>query len=155
MHLLSKVVKGKYVVLKRTDEDRKDWQKLLKSWKSYTCFSADYLNEWHSEEYLFWFSWTFFCIMVHLYPRPLFLTKDQRNNRWDRGHFDPPDVRRLRQGRSFNIHITHITATFCRTRTEGHRYTVESLKCIYHKVYIFSDSVATLSAEIRLKCLKF
>jgi len=30
MHLLSKVVKGKYVVLKRTAEDRKDWQKLLR-----------------------------------------------------------------------------------------------------------------------------
>jgi len=41
-HLLSDLMSGKYV---RTAEDRKDWQKLFKSWKSYTCFSADYSNE--------------------------------------------------------------------------------------------------------------
>jgi len=31
MHLLSDVMKGKYVALKRTAEDRKEWQKLLKA----------------------------------------------------------------------------------------------------------------------------
>jgi len=36
MHLLSDLMKGKYVALKRTAEDRKEWQKLLR---------ADYLNE--------------------------------------------------------------------------------------------------------------
>jgi len=44
MLLLSYLMNGKYVALKRTAEDRKEWQ----SWKSYTCFSADYLNEWCS-----------------------------------------------------------------------------------------------------------
>jgi len=28
MHLLSDLMKGKYVAVKRTAEDRKDWQKL-------------------------------------------------------------------------------------------------------------------------------
>jgi len=31
MHLLSDLVKGKYVALKRTAEDRKEWQKLLRA----------------------------------------------------------------------------------------------------------------------------
>ena len=31
MHLLSDVMKGKYVALKRTAEDRKEWQKLLRA----------------------------------------------------------------------------------------------------------------------------
>jgi len=30
MHLLSDLMKGKYVALKRTGEDRKEWQKLLR-----------------------------------------------------------------------------------------------------------------------------
>jgi len=30
MHLLSDVIKGKHVAVKRTAEDRKEWQKLLK-----------------------------------------------------------------------------------------------------------------------------
>jgi len=30
MHLLSELMKGKYVALKRTAEDRKEWQKLLR-----------------------------------------------------------------------------------------------------------------------------
>jgi len=42
MHLLNDLMKGKYVALKRTAEDRKKGQKLKKNWKSYTCFSADY-----------------------------------------------------------------------------------------------------------------
>jgi len=45
MHLLSDLMKARYVALKRTAEDRKEWQKLFKSWKSHTCFSADYSNE--------------------------------------------------------------------------------------------------------------
>jgi len=40
----------KYVALKRTAEDRKEWQK-LKSWKSYTCFLADYLNHHHHNRF--------------------------------------------------------------------------------------------------------
>jgi len=44
MHLLSDLMRGKYVALKRTAEDRKEWWKCVKSWKSYTCFSADYLS---------------------------------------------------------------------------------------------------------------
>jgi len=31
MHLLSDLMKGKYVALKRTAEDRKEWQKLLRA----------------------------------------------------------------------------------------------------------------------------
>ena len=31
MHLLSELMKGKYVALKRTAEDRKEWQKLLRA----------------------------------------------------------------------------------------------------------------------------
>jgi len=31
MHLLSDLMKGKYVALVRTAEDRKDWQKLLRA----------------------------------------------------------------------------------------------------------------------------
>jgi len=31
MHLLSDVMKGEYVALKRTAEDRKDWQKSLRA----------------------------------------------------------------------------------------------------------------------------
>jgi len=31
MHLLNDLMKGKYVALKRTAEDRKEWQKLLKA----------------------------------------------------------------------------------------------------------------------------
>jgi len=31
MHLLSDLMKGKYVALKRTVEDRKEWQKLLRA----------------------------------------------------------------------------------------------------------------------------
>jgi len=42
MHLMSDLMKGKYVAVKRIAEDRKEWQKLL---ESYTCFSTDYLNE--------------------------------------------------------------------------------------------------------------
>ena len=30
MHLLSNLMKGRYVALKRTAEDRKEWQKLLR-----------------------------------------------------------------------------------------------------------------------------
>jgi len=30
MHLLSDLMKGKYMALKRTAEDRKEWQKLLR-----------------------------------------------------------------------------------------------------------------------------
>jgi len=43
MHLLNDLMRGKYLALKRTVEDRKKGQKLKKNWKSYTCFSADYL----------------------------------------------------------------------------------------------------------------
>jgi len=35
MHLLSDLMKGKYVALRRTAEDRKEWQKLLRA-GSYT-----------------------------------------------------------------------------------------------------------------------
>jgi len=42
MHLPSDLMKED-VALERTAEDRKEWQKNVKSWKSYTCFSADYL----------------------------------------------------------------------------------------------------------------
>jgi len=31
MHLLSNLVNGKYVTLKRTAEDKKEWQKLLRA----------------------------------------------------------------------------------------------------------------------------
>jgi len=31
IHLLCDLMKGKYVVFKRTDEDRKDWQRLLRA----------------------------------------------------------------------------------------------------------------------------
>ena len=31
MHLLSDLMKGEYVALKRTAEDRKEWQKLLRA----------------------------------------------------------------------------------------------------------------------------
>jgi len=31
VHLLSDLMKGKYVALKRTAEDRKEWQKLLRA----------------------------------------------------------------------------------------------------------------------------
>jgi len=31
MHLLSDLMKGKYAALKRTAEDRKEWQKLLRT----------------------------------------------------------------------------------------------------------------------------
>jgi len=31
MHLLSKLMKGNYVTLKGTAEDRKEWQKLLRA----------------------------------------------------------------------------------------------------------------------------
>jgi len=31
MHLMSDLMKGKYVALKRTAEDRKEWQKLLRA----------------------------------------------------------------------------------------------------------------------------
>ena len=41
MHLLSDLIKRKYVALKSWD--RKEWQKLKR--KSYTCFSADYLKK--------------------------------------------------------------------------------------------------------------
>jgi len=43
MHLLSDLMKGKYAAPKRTAEDRKKVAEIVKSWKSYTCFSADYL----------------------------------------------------------------------------------------------------------------
>jgi len=31
MHLLSNLMKGKFVVLERTTEDKKEWQKLLRA----------------------------------------------------------------------------------------------------------------------------
>jgi len=31
MHLLSSLMKGKYVALKRIGEDRKEWQKLIRA----------------------------------------------------------------------------------------------------------------------------
>jgi len=31
MHLLSDLMKGKYVALRRTAEDRKEWQKLIRT----------------------------------------------------------------------------------------------------------------------------
>jgi len=31
MHLLSDLIKGKYVALKRTAEDRKEWQRLIRT----------------------------------------------------------------------------------------------------------------------------
>jgi len=37
------------VVLKRTAEDRKDWQKLKRA-GAYTCFSEDYLKKIEEEE---------------------------------------------------------------------------------------------------------
>jgi len=42
MHLLCDMMKQKYVAVKRTAEDKKE---IVKSWKSYTCFSADYLKK--------------------------------------------------------------------------------------------------------------
>jgi len=49
MHLMSDLMKAKYVALKRTAEDRKEWQKLLRAaWKCYTCFSVDYLMMAHT-----------------------------------------------------------------------------------------------------------
>jgi len=45
MHLMSDLMKGKYVALKRTAEDRKEWQKLLRAGSRTASFSADYLNE--------------------------------------------------------------------------------------------------------------
>jgi len=44
MHLLSNLMKGKYVALKRTARQERVAE-VVRSWKSYTCFSADYLNE--------------------------------------------------------------------------------------------------------------
>jgi len=46
MCLLSDLMKGKYVAIIRTAEDRKEWQKLLRA-GSYTPASQqnDYLNE--------------------------------------------------------------------------------------------------------------
>jgi len=46
MHLLRNQMKGKYVALKRTAEDRKEWQQLHRAGsQSYKCFSADYLKK--------------------------------------------------------------------------------------------------------------
>jgi len=45
MHLLIDLMKGKYVALK----DRERVAEIDKSWKSYTCFSADYLNMFVTE----------------------------------------------------------------------------------------------------------
>jgi len=39
------MMKGKYMALKRIAEGRKEWQIIGKSWKSCTCFSADYLKK--------------------------------------------------------------------------------------------------------------
>jgi len=39
MHLLSDLIKGKYVALKRTAERMAE---IVKSWKSYMCFLVDY-----------------------------------------------------------------------------------------------------------------
>jgi len=38
MHLLSNLMKGKYVALERTAEDKKEWQKLKRA-RSYTSAS--------------------------------------------------------------------------------------------------------------------
>ena len=46
MHLLSDLMKGKYVVLKRTAEDRKEWQKLVRAGsQTHTPGSLHYLSE--------------------------------------------------------------------------------------------------------------
>jgi len=46
MHLLSNLMKRNCVALKRTAEDRQEWQKLLRAGsQSYTYFTADYMNE--------------------------------------------------------------------------------------------------------------
>ena len=42
MHLLSDLMKGKYVALKRKTEKQERVAEIVKSWKR---FSADYLNE--------------------------------------------------------------------------------------------------------------
>ena len=44
MHLLSDLMNGKYVTLKTTAEDRKEWQKLFRV-GSHTCFAADYMKK--------------------------------------------------------------------------------------------------------------
>jgi len=43
-------MKGKYVALKRTAENSRV-SETVKSWKSYTCFSADYLSKVHAVSY--------------------------------------------------------------------------------------------------------
>jgi len=45
MYLLSDLMEGKYVALKRTAEDRERVAEIVNSWKSYTCISADYLSK--------------------------------------------------------------------------------------------------------------
>jgi len=45
MHLLSDLMTGKRVALNGTAEDKQRVAEIVKSWKLYTCFSADYLNE--------------------------------------------------------------------------------------------------------------
>ena len=65
MFLLSYLMNGKYVALKRTAEDTKEWQ----SWKSYTCFSADYLNEWCSYMPSKQFDWRKTPIFVYLWTQ--------------------------------------------------------------------------------------
>jgi len=43
MHVLSDLMKGKYVALQRRQERAAE---IVKSWMSYTCFSADYLKKY-------------------------------------------------------------------------------------------------------------
>jgi len=43
MHLLSNLMKGKYVALRRMVEDRKDWQKLLRA-RSHTLLLSRLLK---------------------------------------------------------------------------------------------------------------
>jgi len=45
MHLLSDLMKGKYVALEKNSRRQERVAEIVKNWKSYTCFSADYLNE--------------------------------------------------------------------------------------------------------------
>jgi len=45
MNLLSDLMKGKYIWHSKEQPKTERVAEIVKSWKSYTCFSADYLNK--------------------------------------------------------------------------------------------------------------